>query len=77
MKAIALNEFGDADVLSLQELPEPLVGPDSVLIKVRAAGVNSVDCKIRSGYLRSTIPHYLPLIPGWDVAGVVLAVPRR
>ena len=37
MKAIALNEFGDADVLSLQELPEPLVGPDSVLIKVRAA----------------------------------------
>jgi NADPH:quinone reductase-like Zn-dependent oxidoreductase len=36
--------------------------------------VNSVDGKIRSGYLRGTFPHYLPLIPGWDVAGVVLAV---
>jgi NADPH:quinone reductase-like Zn-dependent oxidoreductase len=74
MKAIALTEFGPADVMSLQDLPDPLVGPDSVLIEVRAAGVNPVDWKIREGHLRGVFPHHTPLIPGWDVAGVVKAV---
>lgn len=74
MKAIALTEFGDANVLSLHDLPDPLVGPDQVLISVRAAGLNPVDYKIREGYLRGAFPHHTPLIPGWDVAGVVAAV---
>jgi NADPH:quinone reductase-like Zn-dependent oxidoreductase len=74
VKAIALTEFGDAEVMSLQELPDPLLGPDQVLVEVRAAGVNPVDFKIRAGYLRGLMPHHTPLIPGWDVAGVVRAV---
>lgn len=74
MKAIALTEFGDAEVMSLQELPDPLLGPDQVLVEVRAAGVNPVDYKIRAGYLQGLMPHHTPLIPGWDVAGVVRAV---
>ncbi|MFD5831102.1 NADP-dependent oxidoreductase [Lentzea sp. NPDC060358] len=74
MKAIALTRFGDADVLSLQELPDPLLGPDQVLVEVRAAGVNPVDTKIRAGYLQGLLPHHTPLIPGWDVSGVVRAV---
>ncbi|GAA0609442.1 NADP-dependent oxidoreductase [Kutzneria viridogrisea] len=73
MKAIAQNEFGDASVLSLQELPDPLVGPDQVLVKVRAASLNPVDWKIRAGYLQGALPHHFPLIPGWDAAGVVVA----
>ncbi|KAA2262812.1 NADP-dependent oxidoreductase [Solihabitans fulvus] len=73
MKAVAQNAFGDADVLSLQELPEPLVGPDQVLVEVRAAGVNPVDLLVRAGYLQTALPHHFPLIPGWDVAGVVIA----
>ncbi|GDY33620.1 NADP-dependent oxidoreductase [Gandjariella thermophila] len=73
MKGIAQNEFGSADVLSVQDLPDPLVGPDSVLIRVRAAGVNPVDYKIREGYLKGLLPHYFPIVPGWDVAGVVEA----
>lgn len=73
MKAIALTRFGDADVLSLQELPDPLLGPDQVLVEVRAAGVNPVDYKVRAGYLRELMPHHTPLIPGWDVSGVVRA----
>src|SRR5919198_2352370 len=73
MKGIAQNEFGSADVLSVQDLPDPLVGPDSVLVRVRAAGVNPVDYKIREGYLQGFLPHYFPLVPGWDVAGVVEA----
>lgn len=74
MKAIAFAEFGDPEVMSLQELPDPLLGPDQVLVEVKAAGVNPVDFKIRAGYLQGLMPHHLPLIPGWDVAGVVRAV---
>jgi NADPH:quinone reductase-like Zn-dependent oxidoreductase len=74
VKAIAFTRFGDADVMSWQELPDPLLGPDQVLVEVKAAGVNPVDFKIRAGYLQGLLPHHLPLIPGWDVAGVVRAV---
>ncbi|NYH76689.1 NADPH:quinone reductase-like Zn-dependent oxidoreductase [Actinopolyspora biskrensis] len=74
MKAIALTEFGEPDVLSQQELDDPLVGPDRVLVETRAAGVNPVDWKIRRGYLRGAFPHHTPLISGWDVSGVVRAV---
>jgi NADPH:quinone reductase-like Zn-dependent oxidoreductase len=74
VKAIALTEFGDADVLAVHELADPSPGPDRVLIKVRAAGVNPVDAKIRAGYLQGAFPHHLPLVPGWDAAGEVVAV---
>lgn len=73
VKAIALDEFGGPEVLMLRELPDPAVGPDYVLIRVRAAGVNPVDYKIRMGLLQGAFPHHTPLIPGWDVAGVVVA----
>ncbi|MDR7303051.1 NADP-dependent oxidoreductase [Haloactinomyces albus] len=73
MQAVALTEFGEPEVLSLQELDDPLVGPDTVLVEVRAAGVNPVDYMIRRGYLQGAYPHHMPLIPGWDVAGVVRA----
>jgi NADPH:quinone reductase-like Zn-dependent oxidoreductase len=73
MKAIALTEYGDADVLRPRELPDPLVGPDQVLVRVAAAGVNPVDFKIRAGNLTGAFPHHVPLIPGWDVAGEVVA----
>jgi NADPH:quinone reductase-like Zn-dependent oxidoreductase len=71
MRAIALDDFGATDVLDLRELPDPPVGPDTVRIRVRAAGVNPVDHLIRAGHLRGAYPHHTPLIPGWDVAGVV------
>ncbi|QSB12822.1 NADP-dependent oxidoreductase [Natronosporangium hydrolyticum] len=74
MRAIALDEYGNRDVLQLQELPDPPVGPDMVRIQARAAGVNPVDHKIRAGYLQGAFPHHTPLIPGWDVAGVVEAI---
>ncbi|WP_370619759.1 NADP-dependent oxidoreductase [Mumia sp. Pv 4-285] len=71
MRAIAYEEFGSADVLSLRELPDPHIGPDTVLVKVVAAGVNPVDFKIREGYLQGLIDVDLPAVPGWDVAGIV------
>ncbi|MGC9665615.1 NADP-dependent oxidoreductase [Planosporangium sp. 12N6] len=74
MRAVVQNEFGDADVLHLEDLPDPVTGPDGVLIRVRAAGINPVDYKIRAGYLKDLFPYHFPLVPGWDVAGEVVAV---
>jgi NADPH2:quinone reductase len=71
MRAIAYDEFGSTDVLSLRDLPEPHIGPDTVVVKVVAAGVNPVDYKVREGYLQGLIDVDLPAVPGWDVAGVV------
>ena len=74
MRAVFQSSFGGPDVLEVGEQPEPLLGPDTITVRVRAAGVNPVDWKIREGYLQQAFPHALPLVPGWDVAGVVEAV---
>ncbi|MDQ4085179.1 MAG: NADP-dependent oxidoreductase [Actinomycetota bacterium] len=73
MRAAVIREFGEPSVVQMAEVDDPLVGPDGVLVSVRAAGVNPVDWKIVAGYLQGAYPHHLPLIPGWDVAGVVEA----
>lgn len=75
MRGIAYDRFGGADVLRLRDdLPEPPVGPDTVLVRTRAAGVNPVDIGIREGNLAGFFPHHFPIVPGWDLAGVVEAV---
>lgn len=72
MKAISYSRYGGADVLEYGELREPKVGPDAVLVKVRAAAVNPVDWKAREGYLDGIIDPVFPVVPGWDVSGVVV-----
>ncbi|RLK12062.1 NADPH:quinone reductase-like Zn-dependent oxidoreductase [Micromonospora sp. M71_S20] len=74
VKAIAIDTYGPADLLTVRDLPDPPVGPDTVLVRVRAAGVNPVDWKVREGYLAGAIPGHFPLVPGWDAAGVIEAV---
>ncbi|MFI5530396.1 NADP-dependent oxidoreductase [Kitasatospora sp. NPDC051853] len=71
MKAITYRVYGGADVLEYGEVPMPKLGPDAVLVKVRAASVNPVDWKIQAGYLDGVLDAVFPVIPGWDVAGVV------
>ena len=74
MRAAVYDEYGDADVIAVREHDDPPVGPDTVLVRVKATSVNPVDWKIRLGYLQGAYPHHLPIIPGWDVSGVVEAV---
>ena len=71
MRAIGIREFGGRDKLEALELPEPKVAPDGVLVRVRAAGVNPTDWKLREGRLEPAFPHLFPVVPGWDAAGVV------
>lgn len=72
MKAIVFEQYGGPDVLELREVPRPFLRANDVLIEVHAASVNPVDWKIRAGHLREMIHYDLPVIPGWDAAGVVV-----
>ncbi|NKB37479.1 MAG: zinc-binding dehydrogenase [Gammaproteobacteria bacterium] len=77
MKAIVIDEFGGPDVLNYREHPVPEFGDDQVLIRVKAAGVNPADWKIREGYVAQLFPHQLPLVLGWDMAGVIDSVGKN
>lgn len=74
MKAMTYAQYGGTEVLEETQQPTPKVSPGAVLIRVKAAGVNPVDWKIMSGGLDALMDTNFPVIPGWDVAGVVEAV---
>jgi len=71
MRAAAIEEFGGPERIKVMDLPKPVLGPDHILIRTAAAGMNPVDWKVREGRQMSRYPHHFPLILGWDVAGVV------
>lgn len=71
MKAMSYEQYGGDSVLTFGEMPDPKVGPDQVLVRVKAASVNPVDWKIMSGGLDALLDAQFPVVPGWDVAGVV------
>lgn len=72
MKAVFYSEYGDPGTLQYGDLPDPKLGPDTVLVEVKATSVNPVDWKVMAGYLDGAITAHFPVIPGWDVSGVVV-----
>jgi NADPH:quinone reductase-like Zn-dependent oxidoreductase len=72
MKAVVIREHGGPEALSLEERPDPTPRSDQVLIEVRAVGLNHLDLWVRKGVPGHAFP--LPMIPGCDFCGVVLAV---
>ncbi|WP_321888583.1 NAD(P)H-quinone oxidoreductase [Paraburkholderia bannensis] len=73
MKAITFDEFGDADVLKLADVPDPELRPDDLLVRVHAAGVNRADLTHRrGGYGRPNFGD--STIMGLEIAGEVLEV---
>lgn len=71
MQAIRYARYGGPEVLELVEVEAPHAGPGQLRIAVRAAGVNGIDWKIRSGAMREQIPLTLPAGTGNDAAGIV------
>lgn len=71
MRAMTYDTYGGPEVLRLTDLPLPKVGPGEVLVRVRAAAVNPVDWKLMKGGLDALMDVRFPVVPGWDVAGVV------
>ena len=71
MKALVYSDFGGNDRFQIVDREMPHNGPDTLVVRVVAAGLNPVDYKVREGYLRGAIDTLLPAVPGWDVAGIV------
>ena len=78
MKAVRLYEYGGPENLKYEDnVPEPTLSDDSVLVEAAAASVNPIDWKIRSGARQKDFPLKLPVILGVDVSGVVRSVGRN
>ncbi|MHA6512933.1 NADP-dependent oxidoreductase [Tessaracoccus sp. Z1128] len=71
MRAVRFHRYGDPQVLTLEDAPEPHPGPGQVRVRVHATSVNPVDWKIRAGYLHEVMPVTFPAIPGTDAAGII------
>ena len=69
MKAVLFREHGGPEVLSYEDLPEPMIGPEDVRVRVKACALNHLDIWIRQG--NPAYPMTLPHVPGSDAAGIV------
>ena len=73
IKAVRIAQYGGSEQLKYEEAPLPEIGPGQVLAKVRYAGVNPIDWKIREGYMKKVRPASFPLTLGQDFAGEIVA----
>lgn len=71
MKAVRIHEFGEPEVLQIEEVPDIVAGPGQVMVQMKAIGVNPVETYIRSGIYPKPPT---PFTPGSDGAGVIQAV---
>src|SRR2546423_6552307 len=73
-RAYGYTAYGGSDLQTFLELPTPEPAPGQILVRVRAAGVNPVDWKVREGLHRAFLPLSLPAVFGREVAGVVESI---
>ena len=74
MKVIQTQDYGEPEVLVLEEAQRPQPDTDQVLMRLKAAGVNPMDWKVRSGAYKQFMPLEFPWRPGLEGAGIVEAV---
>jgi NADPH:quinone reductase-like Zn-dependent oxidoreductase len=71
MRAVVAHEYGAPDVLKIEQVPRPEPNDDEALVRVIASSVNPADPLTLSGKYANEFGTHLPLIPGYDIAGVV------
>jgi NADPH:quinone reductase-like Zn-dependent oxidoreductase len=71
MRAVQFDGYGDVDVLNIVDVDPPHPGPGQLLVRVKAAGINPGEGKIREGMLHERFPATFPSGEGSDLAGVV------
>lgn len=74
MTAVVINQYGDEDQLSKQEMPIPTIAEDELLVKVESIAVNPIDWKTRQGLRQERYPFEFPIILGQEMAGTVVKV---
>lgn len=74
MKAVLINKYGHNNVVEIKSMSRPKPGPNEVLIRVRAAGVNPVDWKIREGMMGAMLGDVFPIVLGRECAGEVVEI---
>src|SRR5437879_7661803 len=71
MKAVVAHEYGAPEVLKFEDVPRPEPKENEALVRVMASGANPADPLTLSGKYAREFGTHLPLIPGYDIAGVV------
>ena len=71
--AVQYDAYGGPDVLRLRDVEPPALGPGHVVVEVKAASLNPIDWKVRSGMLQQLFPIAFPATTGRDGAGTVIA----
>ena len=74
MRAVVITEYGDVDVLKIQEVPDPAPGPDQVLVQVTASAMNRADLMQRLGQYPAPGPKPAYEVPGLEYSGRIAAV---
>src|SRR4029077_12249056 len=77
MKAVVAHEYGAPEVLKFEEVPRPEPKENEALVRVIASGVNPADPLTLSGKYAREFGTHLPLIPGYDIAGIVEKIGTR
>ncbi len=77
MRAVVLTSYGDPDVLTLAEVPEPSPGPEDVVVEIVATALNRADLLQRMGFYPEPGPARAHEVPGMELAGRVVAVGDR
>ncbi len=70
-RAVKFEQYGGIDVLDVVDVSDPVPGPGQLLVRVKAAGINPGESKIREGLLHDRWPATFPSGQGSDLAGVV------
>jgi NADPH:quinone reductase-like Zn-dependent oxidoreductase len=74
MKAVQLHGYGSVDQLIYEDVPIPVAAAGEVLVKLTSTSINPIDYKIRRGDMKDIMPLQLPTIPGYDLAGQIVAL---
>ena len=76
MRAVVLRSHGGPDVLGIEDVPDPVGGPEDVVVDIRATALNRADLLQRMGFYPNPFPEALE-IPGMEFAGTVRSVGER
>src|SRR5438046_2695216 len=77
MRALVFKRYGGADQIAFADIPRPRPGPNEILVRVHAAGLNPIDCMVPKGAFKPILRFQLPATLGSDLAGVVVEVGNR